>query len=88
MSPLTEEHHLAVLLAPCLVLLARIDRLSRAGVGCFVAGTVLVAARYSVAAYSAFASGVPSLALGGKVAGAALLAIAGATLVSASREPR
>jgi len=86
-SPLTEEHHLAVLLLPCLMLLAAFDRLPRVGAICLAGGIVLVASRYSVQSFAGFASGIPSLAYAGKAVGAALLGVAGASLAQRAEQP-
>lgn len=80
-SPLTEENHLVVLLIPMLFVIARLDRLpGRGDAALLVVATVLLASRYSVDSFSAFARGPASLAYGGKVLGAAALAVLAARL--------
>jgi hypothetical protein len=80
-SPLTEEVHLVVLLIPLLVVLFRIEQLPgpRDAVLVIVA-TLLLASRYSVESFPAFAGGPASLASGGKALGAAALALVAARL--------
>jgi glycosyltransferase involved in cell wall biosynthesis len=75
-SPLTEEVHLVALLLPLLLALWRLPRRSGPGeVGLLLGAAVLLASRYSLEAFPLFASGVPSLAHGGKALGAAALAV-------------
>lgn len=84
-SPLTEEHHLALLLLPLLWALARVEDLSGAWRACLVGACVLLAARYSVEAFAVFDRGVASLAHGGKAAGTALLLAVACHLASRTR---
>jgi len=87
-SPLTEEHHLVVLLIPLLFVLARADRLrTRSEIALVILAAVLLGSRYSVEAFPAFSRGPASLAYAGKALGAGALAIVAARLTG-SAEPR
>jgi GT2 family glycosyltransferase len=72
-SPLTEEHHLVVLLLPLALLVLAPGAGPRAGAA-LVAAAVLIGARYSLERFPALHAGLPSLLLAGKTAGVALLA--------------
>jgi hypothetical protein len=76
LSPLTEEHHLTVLLLPlALLLLARWDMpLLSAESGLMLASVLLVGSRYSLERFPVFHEGIPSLLAGGKLAGTLCLA--------------
>ena len=76
LSPLTEEHHLAVLLLPlALILLARWDMaLLSVESGLLLASVLLLGSRYSLERFSVFHEGIPSLLAGGKLVGAFCLA--------------
>ncbi len=76
LSPLTEEHHLVVLLLPLLLLcLTEPERAERPWeLGVLVASIVLLASRYSLARFPAFHTGVLSLLATGKLLGVAGLA--------------
>jgi hypothetical protein len=84
-APLTEEHHLALLLLPLLWAVAQAPRLSPAWQGGLVAASVLLASGYSLDGFRAFDHGVLSLAHAGKAAGAALLLAVGARLAWQAR---
>jgi hypothetical protein len=75
-SPLTEEHHLTVLLLPlALLLLARWDMpLRSAESGLLLASVLLLGSRYSLERFPVFQAGIPSLLAGGKLVGALCLA--------------
>jgi hypothetical protein len=75
-SPLTEEHHLTVLLLPlALLLLARWDMpLLSAESGLLLASVLLLGSRYSLERFPVFHAGIPSLLAGGKLVGALCLA--------------
>jgi hypothetical protein len=75
-SPLTEEHHLTVLLLPlALLLLARWDMpLLSAESGLMLASVLLLGSRYSLERFPVFHAGIPSLLAGGKLAGTLCLA--------------
>jgi hypothetical protein len=76
LSPLTEEHHLAVLLFPlALLLLARWDMaLLSAESGLLLASVLLLGSRYSLERFPVFHAGLPSLLAGGKLVGTLCLA--------------
>jgi hypothetical protein len=76
LSPLTEEHHLAVLLFPlAMILLARWDMaLLSVESGLLLASVLLLGSRYSLERFPVFHEGIPSLLAGGKLAGALCLA--------------
>jgi hypothetical protein len=76
LSPLTEEHHLTVLLLPlALLLLARWDMaLLSAESALLVASIILLGSRYSLERFPVFHAGIPSLLAGGKLAGTLCLA--------------
>jgi len=70
-SPVTEEHHLVILLLPLTLLLLRADSL-RGGTGAVLAVSVLlVAARYSLARAPALHAGPAAVLLTGKILGVA-----------------
>ena len=70
-SPLTEEHHLVILLLPLTLLLLRADGL-RASTGAVLAVSVLlVAARYSLARAPVLHAGPAAVLLMGKIVGVA-----------------
>jgi hypothetical protein len=76
LSPLTEEHHLVILLFPLtLTLLARgdADLFSRESL-LLLGSVVLLASRYSLERFPAFHQGVPSLLATGKLVGTLCLA--------------
>jgi hypothetical protein len=75
-SPLTEEHHLTVLLLPlALLLLARWDMpLLSAESGLLLASVLLLGSRYSLERFPVFHAGIPSLLAGGKLTGTLCLA--------------
>jgi hypothetical protein len=72
-SPLTEEHHLVVLLLPLSLLVLAPDPPGR-GTAALVVAAVLLGARYSLERWPALHAGVPSLVMTGKLAGTVLLA--------------
>lgn len=76
LSPLTEEHHLTVLLLPlALLLLARWDMpLLSAETGLLLASILLLGSRYSLERFPVFHAGFPALLAGGKLAGVVCLA--------------
>ena len=76
LSPLTEEHHLTVLLLPlALLLLARWDMaLLSAESGLLLASVLLLGSRYSLERFPVFHAGIPSLLAGGKLVGTLCLA--------------
>lgn len=76
LSPLTEEHHLVVLLFPlALILLARWDMpLWSVDGGLVLASAILLASRYSLERFPVFHDGIPSLLAGGKLLGTICLA--------------
>lgn len=76
LSPLTEEHHLTVLLLPlALLLLARWDLpLLSPESGLLLASVLLLGSRYSLERFPVFHEGIPSLLAGGKLAGTLCLA--------------
>ena len=75
-SPLTEEHHLVVLLLPlALILLSRWDMEVLSGESALLLGSVLlVGSRYSLERFPAFHQGALSLLATGKLVGTACLA--------------
>lgn len=76
LSPLTEEHHLTVLLFPlAMILLARWEMaLLSAESGLLLASVLLLGSRYSLERFPVLHAGIPSLLAGGKLAGALCLA--------------
>jgi glycosyl transferase family 87 len=72
-SPLTEEHHLAILLLPLLFAVARLDDATPSDVALVAAAAVLLGGRYSFESVPALASGPGALAYGAKAAGAVVL---------------
>jgi hypothetical protein len=76
LSPLTEEHHLVVLLFPLvLLLLARGDMFPLSMENCLLlVSIVLLGSRYSLERFPAFHEGLPSLLAGGKLVGTCCLA--------------
>ena len=71
LSPITEEHHLVVLLLPLtLLLLCESDVRSRPGELVLLVGTILLlGSRYSLERFPAFHHGLPSLLATGKLLG-------------------
>jgi hypothetical protein len=74
-SPLTEEHHLAILLLPLLFVVARLEEASAADVVRVALAAVLLGGRYSVESFPSLASGPGALAYGAKATGAAILGV-------------
>lgn len=72
-APLTEEHHLALLLLPVLFAIAHAGDLEPWWRGALVVAIVLLASGYSFDGFGRFDRGLASLVHGGKAAGAALL---------------
>jgi hypothetical protein len=87
LSPLTEEHHLVVLLFPlALLLLARPEANASATNGCvLLASVLLLGSRYSLERFPVFHQGIPSLLATGKLLGVAGLAWAVLDSVQRSR---
>jgi hypothetical protein len=74
-SPLTEEHHLAILLLPLLFAVARLAQASAADIVWVAVAAVLLGGRYSVESFPSLATGPGALAYGAKAAGAAVLGL-------------
>ena len=72
-APLSEEHHLVVLLLPLALVVLAPDASPRTSAP-LVVTAVLLGARYSLERFPALHAGVPSLLLTGKTVGAGLLA--------------
>jgi N-acetylglucosaminyl-diphospho-decaprenol L-rhamnosyltransferase len=73
-SPLTEEHHLVILLLPLALLLLRAEGLSGSAGAVLVVSVVLLAARYSLARAPSLYAGPAAVLLTGKIVGVAGLA--------------
>ena len=74
LSPLSEEHHLVVLLLPVTLLLLRAEAFSARTRALLVLSVLLIAARYSLARFPALHAGPAALLMTGKMAGVAGLA--------------
>ena len=75
LPPFLEEHHLAFLVLPIIVIFNGLQSLTRFWQLAFIAGYLLVALKYSLARFSTFSSGFPSLLYNGKLYGLILIGI-------------